>query len=980
MRLRRMNNYNVVEAPRIPLNKRVLNDGKGWISASVGMIFCIILFFFEFFAFSLIPPGLNICSVVVRNAGLTCQRVSYTLSPRLTCYCDGNPIGSNPPASCPANATKVKRPTPITDNYTISCDKRAYRRKNGSHETVYLRYGHYTYTPHNISQPVHRCVARLNMSGVSLTNRNYCGNVGSGLELQAICPYNSNNNQECRDTLMNMIYGRVTFKAGTIVSPDSSCTKKEDTPGNCNFPGGNYYRARNRGGGGGHCEKVVDNICAKDLYNRVTDAKVGSLSVLNNKIDMIVEGTLRDMQCVSDNIKFRNICECNGSDYAFELGEDSTCLCPDGVTIKVDKEGSNCSDTCPANSIVEEDGCRCPCTSGNAQGSFLIPFNSDSCPASAPVNPPLSEGAECNVDILECPTHPNVQSITSRDLCESTETHMVDGGVDYCEIPKDCTDIPGLERDPTGCIDKTVTIDHGECKKSGGKFDFLCKTFHCSDSHSGQGNVYACAVEPNDDGTCPNNSVPMGPGVIGPCNRVVPGSPGDTDSDGWACTTGVAVLGPPEDLDDRGEETCRCMTYSSSPVVYYCFTGSPSTQNSDCKCEEVTTVKTCNSGYSLSAVPGATACDCPDATWTKNGSTCSKPATGSSTTEYRFAMSLPNSDTLEAPIGAMTTTGELRADGWTCAGVPFLSPPRTYCRKEVVLRPCPHGEYDAGPPEVCKTSCTQQASVSACECIKETSTSTCACPDGYIQHGGKCRRSAASSNVNCECECFREEYKNRSFVPGDNVDQGIRADSSICTEIDEGDKEKCGRKEDNCCHQGRKYALGDCPVNHELADGICPCLLPIPNGTPRPASPGGCCPNGKAVVDLKECSSNKGGNPRGVDLVFSYGGPLSFYSVYSIGSAEKPNYICKSAKNHESFPDLFCPPITECYSDLTKTSCLCQDVTGKEVPDTKCDYANIDPMRNEENFLRDLTEPHASTPHTHESKTKLFRSVRVVHP
>ena len=80
---------------------------------------------------------------------------------------------------------------------------------------------------------------------------------------------------------------------------------------------------------------------------------------------------------------------------------------------------------------------------------------------------------------------------------------------------------------------------------------------------------------------------------------------------------------------------------------------------------------------------------------------------------------------------------------------------------------------------------------------------------------------------------------------------------------------------------------------------------------------------------------------------FNLQGSPAFRSVYTIGRADRPDFICWKKTTTTGavdtiLPHYFCPERQSC---ALGEDCPCQTVHGKEVPDTYCDYANMDPMR-----------------------------------
>ena len=161
-----------------------------------------------------------------------------------------------------------------------------------------------------------------------------------------------------------------------------------------------------------------------------------------------------------------------------------------------------------------------------------------------------------------------------------------------------------------------------------------------------------------------------------------------------------------------------------------------------------------------------------------------------------------------------------------------------------------------------------------------------------------------------------------------------------------------------------------------------------PDGQCKPDLPGGCCPDGRALSDLKNCPRTPGsvqGDGKGIDVAFSSGDFSSVLSVYSLGSMNRPDFICWEMKTENDKKikiqrrDAFCPPRKECEGG----DCPCQTWDSNENPivqeNTRCEYVTSDPMRYEEGMIRgDL--PSAGERKGDDASTRFFKTTTIVTP
>ena len=96
-----------------------------------------------------------------------------------------------------------------------------------------------------------------------------------------------------------------------------------------------------------------------------------------------------------------------------------------------------------------------------------------------------------------------------------------------------------------------------------------------------------------------------------------------------------------------------------------------------------------------------------------------------------------------------------------------------------------------------------------------------------------------------------------------------------------------------------------------------------------------------------------GGIPSPIDAIsvssYNIHGAPAFTSIYSIGRADRPNYVCykKVANNQKVWePRYYCPDFRgSCVRG--GQNCPCINNEGEEVSETFCEYADIEPLRNE---------------------------------
>ena len=206
-----------------------------------------------------------------------------------------------------------------------------------------------------------------------------------------------------------------------------------------------------------------------------------------------------------------------------------------------------------------------------------------------------------------------------------------------------------------------------------------------------------------------------------------------------------------------------------------------------------------------------------------------------------------------------------------------------------------------------------------------------------------------------------------------------------------------------CCHDCKDYGEPSCPASITDSDGNtvqranfdnkCPtdptCKKCPIDGRPKPADPGGCC-LGLAVNNMKtECpfdGISTRTNPKGVDMAFSSNDFSSILSVYSLGSMNRPDFICWEMKTENGKTmkvqrrDAFCPPQRECEEAI----CRCQTWDANRDPvihdNTQCEYASSDPMRYEEGILRGDIPTQASERKGDDSSTRFFKTTTIVTP
>ena len=423
-------------------------------------VFAIIIFFFEFSVFAFIPADL---SDIISISRIECERLRNlhgatcnTLEPRGDqCWCNGAILTPPSGVSCPIddstdparNAQLKKKPTPLVDEskYSIRCGNASAMNLDELPTPPPLVHWVnwenplYPYKSDGTvekSKPLRMCwtymgggpYAHVSKSKIKNITRACSAKLGHPtivfFNVVATCPYNTNNDKKCKDILRNMLSGKVTFKPNTPIekslgrslSTGNYCQSKagRGPPPTFPCPADNYGLKK-------RSYRNPEYAGYKRLWDTVSETYTNDYVILyaqGSKGDLFtLTHPMPDMQCYSDNIKMKQVCECPTTPplahYTFEPGEDGSCYCSDGTTLKEDKEGSNCPTpiTCPATEGAGKDpnslgpdfsgNCRCQCSNpNNRQASFLVPSNTASCPVVASNNtftPPspavLSDGS-----------------------------------------------------------------------------------------------------------------------------------------------------------------------------------------------------------------------------------------------------------------------------------------------------------------------------------------------------------------------------------------------------------------------------------------------------------------------------------------------------------------------------------------------------------------------------------------------------------
>ena len=666
--------------------------------------------------------------------------------------------------------------------------------------------------------------------------------------------------------------------------------------------------------------------------------------------------------------------------------------------------------------------CHYSCTNNpDKKFTWRIPLGTVSSPGSCP-GKTFADIADLDSDPNVCPSvtagqcpyewsptpHPYVTSRTAPTTspCECPAGYVEEGG--FCVRPHTCE----TTTDTQDCASGTEETDYGACAKTSSFINISFGTGGCigcrnplvqitGNNHEGQ---IICPgperLEPADaNGNCPYGFRPHTvEQVRGPCTTTLSiNDPLRHNESSWTCTH----TGDKKKLEMNGAVVrCNCMIEEIAQTVYSCTQGEPSSQDSQCRCKTSVDTETCPTGYSKSASSvttktcTASASPCPIG-WTLDGdgSTCTaSPSTryakrGEATIAYytgdydRVTLQCPDDagvnwrGTARHP-NVPSTQGVAKVAGWRCGtwqdhhlaglrihGCKCVKPPVKECPGGIgTYNSDPNGDSDTSD-ERCETACTPEQVVSDCKCVKDEGTRTCSCRTGETTApGGKCTivcPPQSSTQKICTCAKSSVHPDTILYIPTEKQDVEFPPDpeNQIYKEIREGDDPSatppvfkvCGPLT-TCCHECVRYK----PCSVSAPDGVCPedpkCEL-CPDG--RPVDADGKCDNEGPFI---------GGNTKGVDIAFDSSHPGSIYSVYSTGSASRPDYICwrKDSTGQQSNvvrdnKGLFCPPPEECGE-----SCPCQlfDTQNQNqneyvpVEDSFCEYASRDPMRFEDGIVR----------------------------
>ena len=1040
---------------------------------SIFLFFAIALFALPSFAVDSVIMCTGSSISPVCPAGLKPVQIYLPFGVTYKCFC----VGATADTTCSARSTLVKRPIPITSSYSISCGTLKYFRDvagGWSNTTLYSN---------NPASTLRVCWTILSLNRSDLTNTRYCGLTnhtrrGHIVEVGAwvSCPANTNNDQECRNTLTNMVEGKATFPERPSVLDRSSCCGDKNSCYAINF-----LNPRVRLSSGAYPRYT----CLKALKNRINGNFLPLISdrviLYTNAIGGMMGETqpMWDMQCIADNIKFRNVCECNNGDYEFDVKDVlDTCVCPGGSPKAADGTCPSGVLSCPADSILKDDGnCYCLCKNGNQDVHVATTDTCDAPSTCAPttpiINPKCPNEVNWNHPPGPSPIHPWVTGPTPTGAICNNAKRCPDGGlvredplgVDYCYSEQICSEDEIIKKED--CTDSTQSTDYGACKATPSSINHLCPNpsdplacemlgrytgitefgavglgFECIDSNGNTvpsesppyeqpSNFHATSTVFMRISACPfgstmrftdSNVMEKGKCVwpFNPTSVYMPGveefdcnEPGTTVFMSRTEMTNSSLSGYQiSAVDPQWYPTCYCMSGLAGPSTEYtCDQGVPSSQDASCRCQVSTSEKACPADEpdgrwykQSSSLPGN--CDCPDATWTKNGNTCSKNSTSSSlngSIMLEYAAYLGETDpniiglinasasfnqNYFPPPGVLSTLGAARADGFTCQEAFQVAGTHTsyyVCVKSVPIKSCTEGGAYNSVTDECEMPCVQQNNVTSCECVKKGDP--CGCAVGWTQVGTECHKPALPCSPQiCTCKCYTPaqieylDFDPEDQVPG-SINQLIRNDilanptnPTICTDIVPTDPNKCGDRSPPCCRISTNtcFDWGNCPVLNPSTDpdyklGCCPTC---PDGNPIPVPPscpnGGCCANGMAKCDIDNCpstGSHIGGDPRGIDIAFGSQGVSSFYSVYSTGSMDRPDYICwrrdTAGTTKVQMRELMCPPEDDCGGgtrDLSTQMCQCQSLNASDEiishDETYCEYASRDPMRFEEGIIK----------------------------
>ncbi len=696
-------------------------------------------------------------------------------------------------------------------------------------------------------------------------------------------------------------------------------------------------------------------------------------------------------------------------------------------SVRVALSASACPADSSTNVVAKKDSAEMPggvcepdTTDGGTDGGTGL------CPNEAPWNHPnVTSSTAANTDA------------TDQERCRGTGgVYIEDAGVSYCERDHTCV---ADTRDIQACTAGTEETDHGACTKiGGGGVVESCKWLN-NPTLGLTGTSAPMETTPPVNGMCPLGSYPLNlPNLRGDCTFSPP-IPTDTDKSkesNWSCSSYIN----PNSIGVifRSGDTYKCHCRSGGSVEYVCDGGGePSSQDALCRCKTSVNTETCPAGYSKSSssltTSACTASNCPTG-WTLSGSTCTHtpltqqvgyvtkrayyeaggaidPVVRACHSNARFAGDAP-----PPSPGSPATIGAARADGWDCTNhQDFSSAGGTFhacmCTKQgSPIKKCPDGieGYNPDPDgdpntndERCETPCTPDQTVNNCQCVKDTETETCSCPSSWTPAAGdKCRMPAPTSSQEktCTCKFFCPHFTDKDtstdpndveFKPeaGDLIYDAIMADlEDETTPLINNPRDLCVADQLNCrdcCHQCETYP-GGCPSSIPVPDNRCPddptctCI-----GGNRLCSDG-TCPDSTT----KECSQEgpfSGGNPRGIDIAFDSSSPGSIYSVYSAGSALRPDYICwqKGSGGQSSIKvqnhSLLCPPPEDCGGEVCK--CRSFDAQGDSFPveNTSCEYASRDPMRLEEGIVRGEL-PASRKTDKYKTNIRFFKQTTIVSP
>ena len=350
----------------------------------------------------------------------------------------------------------------------------------------------------------------------------------------------------------------------------------------------------------------------------------------------------------------------------------------------------------------------------------------------------------------------------------------------------------------------------------------------------------------------------------------------------------------------------------------------------------------------------------------------------------------------------------------------------------------------SSPSERCGASSRNRA----CVQFVYPTAGNCTCPTSgpwkISPVAGKCQASCQDAGTNapsvnrCQCENSSYSYEHGRVCQNPDTDSPGCWDKEIRCECPDGNP----RPSDGICRcptgsidktmtMPENQCLSTvscrkrCPNSGEVKSVNDPCPCRCPNGQDctdpdgsGPAEADCCCadgtPCGTAPNQCPPTTPIKLSDPNRVDIVF--GNSLlgnSFRSVYSLGRADQPNYICwecatgngkntnisdcsyedpnpsqdTSRKKQTSLSDyverqrrdLYCPLLGVCAKDGAGR-CKCLNSEGKIKKNSYCEYANKDPFRRRSVSGETFDIGNETTRQGQRLQTESIRTMTVIPP